>query len=327
MPHGIHHTMNIKYKDLVLESIDLSDSTFVISYGFSISKLRDSIEKIGVINPPLVREEPGGKYRLVCGYKRLLVCRDIGVERLRCAVVGRYIEDKDALLINLYDNLSHRDLNPVEKSIAIGKLQEYYTDETIVKNFLPLLRLNPHYSIFNRVRSLSGLEREIKDAVVNGRLDEGAAIKLLGFSKNDRVLLFEVLSALRFSKNKQNEVIDNIYDITKRDECSVSDVLDSTELKDILSNKDLNIPQRGGKMRRFLKKLRYPKIVKAEEGFMEILRGLNLGDRIRLIPPPYFEGEKYNIEFQFGTIDELEENLEKIDSVKYDKGFRSLIED
>ena len=317
---------NVEYKQLGLRSINLADTTFVISYGFSLSLLKESIEQTGIINPPLVKKGAGDKFFIVCGYKRLLVCQYIGIEKLRCAIMGQNIEDKDIFLTGLYDNLSHRILNPVEKSITISKLQKYYSSEVIVRKFLPLLGLNPHYSVLDRIKPLSGLDAKIKDAVVDGRIDEGVATKLLNFSKKDIELLFQLLSALRFSKNKQNEVIDNLYDITKRDVCSISGILDAKELRDILADSSLNIPQKGNRVRYFIRKLRYPKVVKAEKDFLEIRRKLNLGEDIKLTPPPSFEGDRYCIEFQFGNMDDLEKNLKKIDSIKQSKEFKRIIE-
>lgn len=316
----------IEYRRLDIESIDLDDTTFVFSYGFSLSLLREAIEKIGIINPPLVKEVLDNRYRIVCGYKRLLICRDIGIKELDGVVLNDHIEDRDAFLINLYDNLSHRVLNIVEKSIIISKLQNYYSDPTIVKSFLPLLGLNPHQYVLNRTVSLSKLDEKIRDAIIFGILDEKAAFKLMNFSKKDRASIYEVLSNLRLSKNKQTEVIENIYDIISRDGCSALSIFDSKELNDILDSKDLNTPQKGERVRRFVRRLRYPNIVKAEEEFIKMRRELKLGDSIKLNHPPFFEGDRYSVQFQFSAIDELKDNLKKIDSIKDSKKMRRLIE-
>ena len=323
---GNLRAMNIEYRELEIESIDLADTTFVITFGLSLSMLRDSIENIGVLNPPVIKEKLGDGYCAVCGYKRLLVCRDLGISRLRCAIIDHGAEDRDAFLLSFYDNLSHRQLNPMEKSMAIAGLQRYYADEFIVRNFLPLLGLPPRNSVLMRIKSLLDLDQDIKDALADNRLDEGAAIKLLNFSSQERIMLFQFLTLLKFSRNKRNEIIDTIYDITQRDECSMSDILNSKGLKDILGNKELNIPQKGKRVRHLLRKLRYPKIVKAEEDFLRIQGELDLGDDIRLTPPPFFEGERYGIEFEFGTINELEENVKKIESIKYHEEFTRAIE-
>ncbi|MEW6614109.1 MAG: ParB/RepB/Spo0J family partition protein [Thermodesulfobacteriota bacterium] len=318
--------MNTEYKHLAIRSIDLTDTTFVTTYGFALTQLKKSIEKIGILNPPLVKKKSEEQYSIVCGYKRLLVCHEIGIEELRCAIMCQSIEDKDTFLISLYDNLSHRVLNPVEKSITISKLQKYYSVEVIVKKFLPLLGLNSHYSVLDRIKPLSSLDVKIKDAVVDGRIDEGVAAKFLNFSKKDREPILQILSTLRFSKNKQNEIIDNLYDITKRDGCSAYSILNAKELKDILADSNLNIPQKGSRVRYFLRKLKYPKIIKAENDFLEMKGKLNFGDKIRLTPPPSFEGDRYCIEFLFENMDDLEDSLKKIDSAKHNKEFKRIIE-
>ena len=319
-------SMKVEYRRLNLQSIDFDDTTFVFSYGFSLSLLREAIEKIGIINPPLVQEVTDNRHRIVCGYKRLLICRDIGIKELVGAVLNAHIEDRDAFLISLYDNLSHRVLNIVEKSIIIRKLQNYYSDPLIVKSFLPLLGLNPHEHVLNRTLSLLTLDEKMRDAVLSGILDGEAALKLISFSNKDRVSIFELLSKLRLSKNRQTEVIENLSDIMKRDGCSVSDIFNSKDLNDILESKDLNIPQKGERVRRFVRRLRYPKLVKAEEEFVQMKKELKLGGSIKLNHPPFFEGDRYSLQFQFGSIDELKDHLKKVDSIKGSKRMKKLIE-
>ncbi|MFH2013295.1 MAG: ParB/RepB/Spo0J family partition protein [Pseudomonadota bacterium] len=319
--------MDMEYKQLDIKSIDLTDTTFVMTYGFTLTRLKESIEKAGVLNPPLVRKKSGEQFSVVCGYKRVLASRETGIEELRCAVIPQDTEDRDTLLISLYDNIAHRVFNPIEKSIAISKLQKYYSDEDIVKRYLPLLGLSPHLSLLDRIKPLSSLDAKIKDAVVDGRIDEGAAIKLLNFSKEDIEPIFQILSTLRFSKNKQIEIIDTLFDITRRDDCSTSSMLDANEIKEILTDTNLNIPQKGSRVRYFLRKLRYPRITEAENDFLEMKGKLNLEDKIKLTPPPSFEGDRYGIEFQFENMEDMEEKLKKIDSIKENKEFKRMIED
>ena len=317
--------MNREYREIDLQSIDFSDTTFVTSYGFSLSLLKESIDEVGLINPPLLKERPGGTYQIVCGYKRLLVGREMGMGRLRCGILNHTISERETFLISLYDNLSHRQLNTIEKAIVVNALQNLYSVETILFRFLPLMGLSAHHSVLNRISPLIHLDKEMKDAVVEGSMDERAAVKLLSFSHEERDILFGLLLRLRFGKNKQNEIIDTIHDIVKRDGCPVSEVLDSKELREVLDDSNLNIPQKGERVRDFLRKLRYPRIAQVEEGFMEMKRGLNLGENIKLIHPPFFEGEKWRIEFQFSTTDELKENIEKLGSVTNEIEFTKAV--
>ncbi|MDY7033535.1 MAG: ParB/RepB/Spo0J family partition protein [Thermodesulfobacteriota bacterium] len=290
-----------------------------------MSLLKESIDEVGLINPPLLKERPHGTYQIVCGYKRLLACREIGMGKLGCGIVDHTISERETFLISLYDNLSHRQFNTIEKAIVVNALQNFHSVETIISTFLPLMALSAHHSVLNRIKPLIHLDKEFKDAVAEGSLDERAAVKLLSFSHDERKILFGLLLRLRFGKNKQNEIIDTIHDIVKRDGCPVSEVLDSKELRKVLDDPNLNIPQKGERVRNFLRKLRYPRITQAEEGFMEMKRGLNLGENIKLIHPPFFEGEKWRIEFQFSTTGELKENIEKLGSVANEIEFTKTV--
>ena len=58
-----------------LKSIDPDDATFRLSYGFDLEPLKESIRRIGLINPPLLRKRPDGRYQIVSGYRRIRALR------------------------------------------------------------------------------------------------------------------------------------------------------------------------------------------------------------------------------------------------------------
>ena len=141
--------MGFKTRKIYLNQLDVKDKTFLLSYGYDIQPLKESIGRVGLINPPIVRKKSDDAYQIVCGYKRALALKQLGVSSLQCAVLPDQRTDDECLLLNIYDNVSHRELNPIEKSIAINKLKTYYTEEDIVHNFLPALKLQPHITQLN----------------------------------------------------------------------------------------------------------------------------------------------------------------------------------
>ncbi len=105
-----------------LKSIDPDDATFRLSYGFDLEPLKESIRRIGLINPPLLRKRPDGRYQIVSGYRRFSASRELGIYSMHCRMVPPETSDEACLLLSLYDNSAHREFNPIEKSLALNRL-------------------------------------------------------------------------------------------------------------------------------------------------------------------------------------------------------------
>ena len=99
------------------------DEPFRITFGEVPKRLIASIEAVGILNPLLVRPHPHNpeKFQVVLGYSRFNAARMLKISVLPCYVTERDFPEKDLLLANIYDNLSQRDLNPIEQAIALKK--------------------------------------------------------------------------------------------------------------------------------------------------------------------------------------------------------------
>lgn len=116
----------------------------------SLNELAQSIREYGVLQPLTVRWV-GGHYELVAGERRLRASCLAGLNRVPCLVAR--VEDRDAGLLALVENLHRRDLNCFEEAEAIAKLITRYDlsqseaaeklgkSQSAVANKLRLLRL------------------------------------------------------------------------------------------------------------------------------------------------------------------------------------------
>jgi len=77
-----------------------------------IKELAESINTIGLLEPLVVRPE-GSKYRVVCGHRRLLACKLIGMDKIPCIITDK-TEDED-LDQMLAENISRKDMSPIEE--------------------------------------------------------------------------------------------------------------------------------------------------------------------------------------------------------------------
>jgi len=298
-----------------LKSIDPDDAVFRLSYGFDLKPLKESIRRIGLINPPLLRKRPDGRYQIVCGYRRMSALRELGIYSVHCRMIPPETSDEACLLLSLHDNISRRELNPIEKSTALNRLLSYYSEEKIVRDFLPLLKLQPHATQFKTYQPLCLLDRGIRDAVIDGIIDVQSALRLSRLDPESRECLARLFISLRLSVSKQAEVITTVAEIGLRDGVSLRTVTGDPDIQSTLTNDKLNRPQKGDAVLRLLREKRYPRLTAKERQVKGILGKVKLPPGASITPPPFFENDRYCLSLYFTGWQELREKLNLLDTI------------
>ena len=318
--------MSLKAKRVFLKNLDLKDKTFLLSYGYDINPLKQSIGRVGLLNPPVVRKKSDATYQIVCGYKRVLALKKLGASSIRCAILPSEKNDEECLLLNIYDNFSHREFNPIEKSIAINKLKNYYTEEEIVHNFLPALKLQPHITQLKVFKPLCKLEKGIQTAILEGRISEHTAIRLSQMDRASRRALAKLFVILRLSVSKQIEVLEYVSEIAMRENLPVENVISMQKISSVFKNEKLNQHQRGETVRKYLRELRYPQLTEKEKEFNHNIRKLKLSPGVSLKAPLFFEGNHYNLSLNFKDLNGLKKRLQELESLLNDRPLINIIE-
>ena len=118
----------------------------------ALRELADSIRAYGILQPLTVRRTPGG-YQLAAGERRMRAARMAGLREVPCLVAQ--VDEQDAGMLALIENLQRRDLDCFEEAAAIARLISRYglsqeqaaeklgKSQSAVANKLRLLRLSP----------------------------------------------------------------------------------------------------------------------------------------------------------------------------------------
>lgn len=83
----------------------------------SFQALKASIEKMGLLEPPLVVKCNGG-YRLLSGERRLRACCELGLPTIPCRVLEAVGGEAEVISIQLIENLLRQDLDPIDQANA-----------------------------------------------------------------------------------------------------------------------------------------------------------------------------------------------------------------
>ena len=142
----------------------------------ALEALATSIRSAGVMQPIVLRPDPGGGFQLVVGERRWRAARRIGLTHLPALVRG--MDDRTVAEWGLIENLQREDLNPIERAEAFHRLtQDHGLTHQEVADRVGLKRS----SVTNLLRLLE-LDELAKDAVRDGRLSVGHAKALLAIT-------------------------------------------------------------------------------------------------------------------------------------------------
>jgi len=147
----------VEIREINLEDIDVSEFNTRKDLGAGtedtgLDDLANSIQEKGLLNPIMVRKKENGKYDLIVGQRRFLACKKIDLKTIP-SIIRDGLDDTDATIISLIENVQRADMNPLDKAKAYKIIYEKYNDykkvakETgvsvaTIKKYLTLLDLS-----------------------------------------------------------------------------------------------------------------------------------------------------------------------------------------
>lgn len=310
------------------DQIDLSDETFSVNFMPDLQFLRSSVRAVGLIQPILLKRGID-HYRLVCGFRRVWVLRELGANEIPAMVVEEMeSSDLELFILSLQENLTTRGWNTVEKAIALQKLVHSFQIEPpeVVRTYLPLFSLEPNEKILNTYLALAEMEDEIKAYVLKEEVSRSNIRLLAKMSPDDRSILVPFLSRMKLGENRLREILTLLMEISQRDGESIERIIRHPDLQAIVVQEELTLAQRTERVKRFLLRLRNPRMTQQEEEFEKKIKSLQLPEGISIRHPPFFEGKGLKIECQFQTVEEYLSIVSSLSKLGGKKEFKELVE-
>lgn len=142
-----------------------------------LMELAQSIESKGVVQPIVVRKLDSGMYEIVAGERRFQAAKLLGLKDIPTII--KKLDDKNAFVIAIIENLQRKDLNPIEEAQSFERLMNEFDfslediarfigkNKTTIVNTLRLLKLPP----------------QIKKALIDEVISRSQARTILGVQK------------------------------------------------------------------------------------------------------------------------------------------------
>jgi len=106
------------FQEIALEQIGFEDETFRLSEQLDFTPVRDSLREVGQINP-VVLLDGHPQMKIVCGFRRLRALKQLNKSHALARILdSKAVGSRNAFDLALWDNLSHRQLDPLEKARA-----------------------------------------------------------------------------------------------------------------------------------------------------------------------------------------------------------------
>lgn len=320
--------INYEYRRIPFKDIDFSNEECRISHKCAYADLEKSIGANGIINPVIVYSH-GAKFNIISGFKRAGIAAAInaagGGEKngegctgsIGCLIADD-IPPVERLLINIRENASIRELNPVEISAALKKLSAFYDKAELIENYLPLINMQKSEYIFNKYLSLDRLTPDLKTAVVRGRVPAAAAFTLAEFSGAAQAAFASIINETRMGANLIVETARLIFETTMQYNKTAELILSDINYEAVLANKELTTNQKTEAIRGALSRLKRPMYESRMERFSDLACAFT-ADKISINPFAYFEKDEITIKFSIDSAASLEKKIEALKRLKDSK--------
>ena len=307
-----------KLAKVLLSNIDLSSKNYdgyLFSYGRDSDVVEDSIRKVGLINPPILKKNPDteGTYSVICGYQRILACKKLGQISIDARVIDG-LNDEETLLLVLHDNLASRGFNEIEKGIVLKKFLDIgYSCDRLAAEITLLLEIPPNKNIIEKYLSVLRLDNEIKQSIARSELEFERAFLLITLDDAEREVVYRFLFKESITNtNEAKEAIRNLLDLKLIKKIEMEELLLSDEISHIISDNKSNKRKKGEKLCSLIKSMRYPSIRMKEDEFGKSCRELKLDNDVRVNHSRYFEGDEIRITLKAFNEEKLGNNLERL---------------
>lgn len=170
----------------------------------ALNELADSIKSQGIMQPILVRPLAGSKagtYEIIAGERRFRAAKLAGLKEV--PVLVREVEDENAAIMALIENIQREDLNPLEEAHGVRRL----LDEFDMTHEQAAQAIGRSRSATSNLLRLLNLTDAVQTMLLAGDIDMGHARALLAVDAASQILLANEVIAKRLSVRDTEKLV------------------------------------------------------------------------------------------------------------------------
>lgn len=177
-----------------------------------LEDLAASIRNQGIMQPIVVRPSGHNQYEIIAGERRWRAAKLADLTQV--PVIVRHVEDADAVVLALIENIQREDLNPVEEALALQLLvEDFHLTQQEVADTVGKSRS----TVANLLRLL-GLTPEVRRLLEHGDIEMGHARALLPLESDKQVQAASQVVTKSLSVRETERLVKNFQVVEKSDE-------------------------------------------------------------------------------------------------------------
>jgi ParB family chromosome partitioning protein len=155
----------------------------------ALQELANSIAAQGVMQPIVVRPVGDNRYEIIAGERRWRATQQAGLDSIPAIV--RNVSDEATIAMALIENIQREDLNAMEESLALLRLQDEFslTQQQVAD------AVGKSRSAVTNLMRLASLEPAVQQQLERGELELGHAKCLLGLEGNAQISAARTVAA------------------------------------------------------------------------------------------------------------------------------------
>jgi len=200
---------------IALTDIDLEDRLTDFSLDGCPEKLMDSIKVIGIRHPISVYSSNKKGHILISGHKRFQAAPRCGLTHIPAFIIPE-MDDTSRLVLNLNENFGQRHYSDIEKGRILNKLSRArIDDETIIKDYMPLLELERSKKIFLDLSSVGVLSFKLQKLLHDALVPIKTFSIFYKWDEESRAAAENLFATLKPGVNKWRELLELVDEIAR----------------------------------------------------------------------------------------------------------------
>ena len=293
------------FKEIPLDEISFENEAFRISEELESAPVLTSIREVGQLNPVILLDlHP--QIAIVCGFRRIHALKCLGKRGVLARILSyESCDTAAAFLVALWDNLSHRQLSPLEKARALGKLRGMcgIDDESLIRQYLPAMGLASNDNVLRNHLLLNELHPDLRHCLAEGKLTQSSVEFLAEKPVQVQAGIASLMNGIRWSASLQKKILSLLDELHATTGSPFDAPLKSPQILVVLEDAGLSPFQKGEKIYEALYRLQNPRLSHATARFLASKDKLALPGSIQIDPHPFFEEPGVRVEFHAPSIE------------------------
>ncbi len=313
-------------KAVPLTAVDWDDARFAVPGYVPDEALHQSLEAVGILHPPTLWEKKPDRFIIVDGFKRLSWLRSRSTH-VQALVFPEEVDEGRLLRIRLESKIFSRALNRAEKAHILARYAALTSEEDLRRRICPALGISCQSETLALWRSIAAWPARHLGALAQDLIGERTALSLAALSEKDREAFLDALAVLRCSASLQLEILERCLDIARRDGIMLHALVEAPEMQAILEDDTRNRREKTAAVRDLVHRWRFPRLHARMANLEEAIAALKMPSALSLLPPPYWEGDVWELRVRFRTPSELTASLAEAEQICGTSRFQAVFEE